>query len=209
MAEIEANEEDREGVCRMTELKSDRSGQQFATSSRTGRRDAGDWDRFKTVWHQDGWMCATWFQGFAPDFIWVSKEGWEKVLKILHFLCGTSIDLDGDRAIAQIKMTISQRAAVHNVVCDVVCTGRFYDFLEKRSGTWGLVLRQPIYEKDRLDPIDPSAKLELDAETGMDFLSAIVISHMRKGAIGYRVKRDMPGLTGPRSRNCTGMDELG
>jgi len=28
----------------------------------------------------------------------------------------------------------------------------------------GLVLRQPIYEKDRLDPLDPSAKLALDAE---------------------------------------------
>jgi hypothetical protein len=24
-------------------------------------RDAGDWDRFKTVWHDDGWMSATWF----------------------------------------------------------------------------------------------------------------------------------------------------
>ena len=28
-------------------------------------RDAGDWDRFATVWHDDGWMTATWFQGPA------------------------------------------------------------------------------------------------------------------------------------------------
>ena len=54
-------------------------------------------------------------------------------------------------------MTISQRAAVHDVLCDVVCTGRFYDFFERRDGRWGLVLRQPIYEKDRLDPVDPAA----------------------------------------------------
>src|SRR6185437_7086217 len=26
-------------------------------------RDAGDWQRFRTVWHRDGWMMATWFQG--------------------------------------------------------------------------------------------------------------------------------------------------
>ncbi len=96
-------------------------------------RDAGDWDRFKTVWHDDGWMCATWFQGSALDFIRVSKEGWEKGVSILHFLGGISIDLDGDRAVAQTKMTISQRAAVHAVTCDVACTGRFYDFLEKRA----------------------------------------------------------------------------
>src|SRR5215470_6675597 len=125
-------------------------------------RDAGDWERFRTVWHDDGWMFATWFQGTATDFIRVSQEGWQKGVSILHFLGGTSIDLAGDRAVAQTKMTISQRAAVHGVMCDVVCTGRFYDFLEKRQGRWGLVLRQPIYEKDRLDPIDPAARLELN-----------------------------------------------
>ena len=37
-------------------------------------RDAGDWDRFATVWHGDGWMTATWFQGPASRFIDVSRE---------------------------------------------------------------------------------------------------------------------------------------
>ena len=59
-------------------------------------------------------------------------------------------------------MTILQRAPVHGIPCDVVCVGRFYDFLEKRDGRWGIVLRQPIYEKDRMDPVDPEAKLHLD-----------------------------------------------
>ena len=69
----------------------------------------------------------------------------------------------GERAIAQTKMTISQRASVEGVVVDVVCTGRFYDFIERRQGKWGMVLRQPIYEKDRMDPVDPAARLSLDA----------------------------------------------
>jgi hypothetical protein len=46
-------------------------------------------------------------------------------------------------------MTIMQRGPVDGVLCDVACTGRFYDFLEKRDGRWGMVLRQPIYEKCR------------------------------------------------------------
>ncbi len=83
-------------------------------------------------------------------------------MRILHFLGGMSVDIAGARAIAQTKMTISQRGPVEGVLCDVVCTGRFYDFLEKRDGRWGIVLRQPIYEKDRLDPVDPAAKLALD-----------------------------------------------
>ncbi|WGD51861.1 nuclear transport factor 2 family protein [Bradyrhizobium sp. CB1650] len=159
-------------------------------------RDAGDWERFATVWHEEGWMSATWFQGPARDFIRVSQEGFAKGVRILHFLGGTSIDLEGERAIAQTKMTIAQRALVHDVLCDVVCTGRFYDFLEKRQGKWGIVRRQPIYEKDRIDPVDPSAALRLDAQA----LAALPegyrhLAYMQE-LIGYKVKRDMPGLTG-------------
>src|SRR5215468_7415181 len=160
-------------------------------------RDAGDWDRFLTVWHDDGFMCATWFQGPAPDFIRVSREGWEKGVSILHFLGGCSIDLDGDRAITQTKMTISQRAAVHDVVCDVVCTGRFYDFLERRAGKWGLVLRQPIYEKDRMDPVDPAARLALDEALLERFPEGYRHLAYLQTQIGFTVKPDMPGLKGP------------
>ncbi len=160
-------------------------------------RDAGHWDRFRTVWHDDGRMMATWTQGTADEFIAMSKEGWAKGVSILHFLGGHSSDLAGDRAVSQTKMTISQRAKVHDVAVDVVCTGRFYDFLEKRGGKWGLVLRQPIYEKDRMDPVDPAARLELKP----DLLARFPVGYRHlaylQSEIGYKVKTDMPGITGP------------
>src|SRR5664279_1993469 len=160
-------------------------------------RDAGDWERFATVWHETGVMMATWFQGPAADFIRVSREGSARGVSILHFLGGISIDLAGDRAIAQTKMTISQRASVHDVECDVVCTGRFYDFLIRDESRWGIVLRQPIYEKDRLDPVDPAATVALDRELLDRF--PVGYRHLAyiQTRIGYDVKRDMPGLTGP------------
>ena len=58
-------------------------------------RDAGDWERFRTVWHDDGWMTATWFQGPAAKFIKVSKAGFDKGVSILHFLGGSSVDVEG------------------------------------------------------------------------------------------------------------------
>jgi SnoaL-like domain len=160
-------------------------------------RDAGDWERFRTVWHDDGRMMATWFQGTADEFIRVSREGWTRGVSILHFLGGTSIDLAGDRAIAQTKMTISQRGEVEGVRCDVVCTGRFYDFFEKRGGRWGVVLRQPIYEKDRIDPVDPAATLVLDRNLLEGFPEGYRHLAYLQTRIGYTVKRDMPGLKGP------------
>ncbi len=160
-------------------------------------RDAGDWDRFKTVWHADGVMMATWFQGPYDEFIRVTVEGWNKGVSILHFLGGSSIDVAGHRAIAQTKMTISQRGPVDGVLCDVVCTGRFYDFLEKRVGRWGLVHRQPIYEKDRVDPVDPDAGLQLDQTLLAKFPQGYRHLAYIQTRIGYKVKLDMPGLKGP------------
>ena len=160
-------------------------------------RDAGDWGRFRTVWHDDGRMMATWFQGTADEFIKVSREGFEKGVSILHFLGGMGIDIAENRAIAQTKMTINQRASVDGVVCDVVCTGRFYDFLEKRQGRWGVVLRQPIYEKDRIDPVDPSQAPALDRQRLESFpIGYRHLAYLQSG-LGFKVKPDMPGLTGP------------
>ncbi len=160
-------------------------------------RDAGDWERFRTVWHSDGVMMATWFQGPAESFIKVTQEGWDKGVSILHFLGGSSIDVAGNRAVAQTKMTISQRATVDGVVCDVVCTGRFYDFFEQREGIWGLVLRQPIYEKDRLDPVDPAARLELDQKLLARFPEGYRHLAYLQTKIGFTIKPDMPMLKGP------------
>ena len=75
-------------------------------------RDGLQWDRFATVWHPEGQMWATWFQGSYKDFIKVSKEGYAKGTIIHHMLGGTSIEIEGKRAVAQTKMTISQRAPV-------------------------------------------------------------------------------------------------
>ena len=155
----------------------------------------------------------------------------------MHFTGGVRITLappsvTPPRAIAQTRMTIIQRGPVDGVLCDVACTGRFYDFFEKRGvgpaatggqassvvppepaqrgvsgvvppepaqrdGRWGIVLRQPIYEKDRLDPVDPGASLALDPAALARFPEGYRYLAYLQVQAGYPVKPDMPGLTGP------------
>ena len=159
-------------------------------------RDAGDWERFGTVWHDDGWMTATWFQGPAAEFIKVSRAGFEKGVSILHFLGGSSVDLKGSRAIAQTKMTISQRGSLEGELVDVVCTGRFYDFFEKRAGRWAIVRRQPIYEKDRMDAVDPSVQIKLEADLLGSFPDGYRHLGYLQAKLGFKIKRDLPQLKG-------------
>lgn len=160
-------------------------------------RDARQWDRFRTVWHREGEMWATWFQGSYEDFIKVSQEGYDRGVRIIHMLGGMNIEIKGKRALAQTKVTISQRAEVDGVLCDVACTGRFFDFIEKRKGRWGIVLRRLAYEKDRLDPVDPAAKLTLDRKLLSTFPEGYRHLAYLQAKIGYTVRMDLPGLDGP------------
>jgi hypothetical protein len=160
-------------------------------------RDTGRWEDFRKLWHSDGVMMATWFQGGVDDFIEVSQQGFARGARTSHFQGGMSIDLKGRRAIAQTKMQIAQRGPVEGVVCDVVCAGRFYDFLEKRRGRWGLVLRQPIYERDRMSPVDPAAKVKLDKKLLARFPEGYRHLAYLQTRNGQSVKLNMPGVTGP------------
>jgi len=159
-------------------------------------RDAGDWERFATVWHPDAWMTATWFQGPAREFIEVSRKGFESGVNILHSLGGFTCEIASERAIAQTKMKILQRAPIDGVVVDVECTGRFYDFFERRDGRFRIVRRQPIYEKDRLDPVDPAAKLSLDPERLARFPEGYRHLAYLQSKNGFTVKQDLPGVRG-------------
>jgi hypothetical protein len=159
--------------------------------------DAGNWEAFATVWHDGAWMTSTWFQGPATEFQKARRAGFERGVSIIHFLGGTTIEVAGRRAIAQTKMTIGQRAAVDGVAVDAVCTGRFYDFFEERSQRWAIVRRQPIYEKDRLDPVEPGAKLALDPA----LLARFPVGYRHLGYLqtkaGFNVRLGLPQLRGP------------
>jgi hypothetical protein len=159
--------------------------------------DSGDWERFASVWHDDGWMTATWFQGPAVEFQKARRAGFERGVSIIHFLGGTTVELAGERAIAQTKMTINQRAAIDGVAVDVVCTGRFYDFFAKRAERWAIVRRQPIYEKDRLDPVQPGSKLALDPALLAKFPDGYRHLGYLQTKAGFDVRLGLPGLRGP------------
>jgi hypothetical protein len=158
--------------------------------------DSGDWERFATVWHDDAWMTATWFQGPATEFQKARRAGFERGVSIIHFLGGTTCEIAGTRAIAQTKMTINQRATVDGVLVDAVCTGRFYDFFERREGRWAIVRRQPIYEKDRLDPVEPGARLPLDPTLLAKFPEGYRHLGYLQTKAGFNVRLGLPGLRG-------------
>lgn len=162
-------------------------------------RDAHLWDKFRTVWHPDGIMKATWTVGSYEDFIKITEEGIKKGLNIMHILGGSAIDVNGNRAVAMTKMIILQRAVVECVLCDVSSYARQYDLWEKREGKWGLVYRETIADKDRIDPVNSTETVELDKELLASFPQEYMHLGYLQTRIGYDVNRDCPRLGGGAS----------
>lgn len=91
-------------------------------------RDTGDWARLRTIWHDDGTMTAGWRRGTADEFIAASKARWEDGrIRAMHRLGAIEVEIHGERAISQNKVTILMRASVEGVLCDVTCDGRHLD----------------------------------------------------------------------------------
>lgn len=160
-------------------------------------RDAGEWSRFATVWHDDAWMMTTWSKSPASEFMARSRAVFERGVEVMHTLGGTVIDVSGDRAVAQTKAEILQRGEVHGVLVDVQCKGRFLDALEKRAGKWGIVFRQPVYDLDRMTPVDPGTRVQLDPSLLAEFPSGYRHLAYLQRQQGMEVYRTMPGTRGP------------
>jgi len=162
-------------------------------------RDSLQWDKFRTVWHPEGIMTATWMSGPFEDFIKITEEGVKHGLNILHILGGTAVDVKGSRAVSITKFMILQRSVVEGVLCDATCYARHYDLWEKREGKWGLVSRDTIADKDRIDPVESGDTLVLDRSILEQFpIEYRYLAYLQTKA-GYSVDKDCPRRSGGKT----------
>jgi hypothetical protein len=66
----------------------------------------------------------------------------------------------GERALAETNVVILVRQKIEGVLVDMTSWSRVLDRLERRGGRWAIAERTAIYERDRLDPVEPSEAFE-------------------------------------------------
>lgn len=129
-------------------------------------RDTRQWDALRTCYAPGARLRTTWMVGTADEFIAASIRSAANPDSPLaqHALGGTSVRVAGLRALAETRMTIMLRTRVHDVEVDITAWGRFVDWFVQHHGRWCILERYPIHEKDRMDPVNPEAVLNLDAQ---------------------------------------------
>jgi SnoaL-like domain len=159
--------------------------------------DSGDFESFRSVWHPEGIMNTTRGPVAANEFAARAERNWAAGGAVgSHAQGGSTVRIVGERGIAQTKVVLNSRLAVDDVLCDAVCIARFYDFFERRESHWRIVERQPIYERDRLDPVQPATQLHLDGALLARFPEGYRHLAYAQTKNGLDIRTDLPCLRG-------------
>ena len=120
-------------------------------------RDQGKWQELRTTFTPDGHISVSWFRGPFEQFVerccgsFAAGRTWSR-----HHLFPPTIKLNGDRAVAETSVIIRVRQPFNGIQVDLTSCSRFLDRLERHPGGWLIAERAAIYERDRLDPVEPS-----------------------------------------------------
>ncbi|MES4612292.1 MAG: nuclear transport factor 2 family protein [Ewingella sp.] len=107
-------------------------------------RDLAEWDQLLELFHDDGIIEVTWFEGLFSEFVKGSQKMGNSGFSTKHVIGSPVITFNGDRAIVETNAIIIGE----NASLGLGCNGhnRFYDLVEKRDGVWRIVKRQSIYD---------------------------------------------------------------
>ena len=120
-------------------------------------RDQGKWKDLRATFTPDGHISVSWFRGPFEQFVercrasYAAGHGWSR-----HHLFVPVVKLNGDRAVAETSVIIRVRQPFNGIQLDLTSCSRFLDRVERHSGGWLIAERAAIYERDRLDPVEPS-----------------------------------------------------
>jgi hypothetical protein len=119
-------------------------------------RDQGKWSELTATFTPDGEIAVSWFSGSFRAFVERCRESFDKGVRSKHHIFPATVRLAGDRALAETSIVIHVRQSIGGVPVDMTSHARFLDRLERRDGRWAIRERAAIYERDRLDPVEPS-----------------------------------------------------
>ncbi|MEW5560161.1 nuclear transport factor 2 family protein [Enterobacter asburiae] len=107
-------------------------------------RDLSQWDALRGLFHPDGTIEVTWFEGLFGEFVDASARMGASSLKTKHLIGTPVVTFHHDKAIVETNAMIIGENIDLNLGCCV--HNRFYDLVEKRDGKWKIVRRQSIYD---------------------------------------------------------------
>jgi len=157
-------------------------------------RDGADWKNYRSMFHDDAYVTTSWNQCRIDEFIEASKEGFDKgssFMYIVHRINGQAIDVQGDRAVSAMKVTITTRFTFDGIEVDNEADCRFFFFLDKREGNWGIKFMTLLFDKDKMIPVHPGRSFDIPENEVKEFPSGYRYLAWAESKLGSKPKMDL------------------
>jgi hypothetical protein len=114
-------------------------------------------------YHSEAEFNSSWWTGKPSDFIKAADEklkaardegGEQKHITSNHWIV-----INSDRATAECDLILYTRSTVNGLELDFATWSRRLHLMAKQDGEWKIWRRFAIYEKDRVDAVDPAIDL--------------------------------------------------
>jgi len=96
-------------------------------------RDLAQWDSLRDLFHPEGEIEVTWFEGLASEFIDASMRMGQSDLRTKHFIASPVVTFNGNKAIVETNAVIvAENVRLH---LGGSAHNRFYDLVEKHQAS--------------------------------------------------------------------------
>src|SRR5919109_1077107 len=119
-------------------------------------RDQGKWPQLLSTFLPEGEIAVSWFSGSFREFVDRCRQSFEAGQRSKHHIFPSVVRVARERALAETSIVILVRQKIGDVLTDITSHARFVDRLERRGERWAIAERVAVYERDRLDPVEPS-----------------------------------------------------
>jgi hypothetical protein len=148
-------------------------------------RDLAQWDELRTLFHSDGIIEVTWFEGLFSEFIEGSMRMGKSDLRTKHFIASPVVKFQNSKAVVETNAMIVGENVRIGLGC--ISHNRFYDLVEKRDGVWRIVKRQSIYDMGSFT--FPQGMVEIDTGIVKNYPSEYAPLAYLLEKSGFPVKR--------------------
>jgi hypothetical protein len=125
-------------------------------------RDNGKFEALRTLFSKSGRMTTNSASHSADEFVAYGRALRERGFLSHHIPGPSQIRINGDKALVETQATLMFRTKIGDVVADIWVLLRYLDRFVRELGAWKIEERQPIYIKDRLDPVVPGTAIAID-----------------------------------------------
>jgi hypothetical protein len=157
-------------------------------------RDQRDFANMVACYVPNASVRTSWFDGSVEDFAEASHQKMSSGgSQAKHWIMPARLDIKDDRALVESPAVIFDRLTFDGIQFDMFQYCRFFSRVVKTTAGWKLGSFEGIYQRDRLETVDPRQQLPVDWTIIESLRSSYKFMGYTQIKRGYKLNPDLLG----------------